>query len=110
MPDLTRMFAWTCCTNTSWDIEIPGSKGAWYKVAFGHMPATHPVQYDWTCTCKAYQYGGGKYCKHIEAVKAAKKRCGWNAELEPTAQVLTRDGENVCPHCGGPVESIQVAV
>jgi len=110
MPDLTRMFAWTCCTNISWNIDIPGSKGAWYKVSFEHMPSTHPVQYDWTCTCKSYQYGGGKYCKHIVAVKNAEKRCGWNAELEPTAQALTSDGEHKCPRCGGPVESIQVAV
>lgn len=109
MPDLTRMFAWTCCTNTYWATPVPGSKGA-YKVTYGMMPPAHPVQYDYSCTCKAYQYGGGKHCKHIEAVKLSKVRCGWNAELEPTAQALTSDGENKCPHCGGPVESIAVAV
>lgn len=110
MPDLTRMSAWTCCTNTWWSHVVPGSKtGTSYTVSFG--PAQHGhVQYDYACTCKAYEFGGGKYCKHIEAVKNLNLRCGWNAELEPTAQVLTRDGEHKCPHCGGDVESIKVAV
>lgn len=108
MPDLTRMFAWTCCTNTWWTHKVQGSKGAEYMVTFGPMPPTHKVQYDYTCTCKAYEFGSGAYCKHITQVR--KLRCGWNGELEPTAQVLTRDGEHSCPDCGGPVESIAVAV
>lgn len=110
MGDLTQMFAWTCCTNTSWSHAVPGSKlGTSYTVTFG--PAQHGrVQYDYSCDCKAYQYNNGKYCKHILAVKELKLRCAWNEELEPTAQVLTRDGEHKCPHCGGEVESIKVAV
>lgn len=111
MPDLTRCFAWTCCTNIWWQTRVNGSKGEVYDVRFEHMPPSHDVQYDYTCTCKAYQYGGGKYCKHILAVRDGGQRCGWNCQLEPTAQALTlEDGHKVCPKCRGPIESIQVAV
>lgn len=108
MPDLDIVGTWTCSTNTYWHKRIQGSEPAVvYDVRFQHRPMG-PVQYDWTCTCKAFTFGKGKYCKHIKSVM--EERCGWNAELEPTAEALVKDGEHVCPNCEGPVEAFRVGV
>lgn len=108
MPDFHNVTTWICSSNKEWQTECPGSNGAMHKVSFGPMLPSHPVQYDWMCSCQAYQFGKGKYCKHILAVK--DQRCGWNAELEPTAQALAQDGGRVCPKCKGPAEPVVVAV
>ena len=91
-------------------LPAPGSNGEEYTIAYGpHHKRQHLVDHDWSCTCKAYQYGSG-YCKHIEAVVAGDKRCGWNAELEPSAEPARDDGGNpICPDCGAPVAARQVA-
>ena len=102
----------TCGTNTHWTTTVSGSKaGTSYTVTWGFQPYPSPVQYDWTCTCQAFQFGGGKPCKHIKQVKASGARCGWNGELEPTATCAhDAQGNPCCPDCGGPVESIRVGV
>jgi hypothetical protein len=106
MPDFITMYARVCATNLHWQKEVEGS-GNTYTVRFGFMPYPHETQYDWSCTCPAYKRGRGKYCKHIEKVREAKERCGWNAELEPTAQA---NPDDTCPCCGGPTEVIPVGV
>ena len=53
---------------------------------------------DWSC--KAYKFGQGKPCKHIEEAKPS--RCGWNNELE------VRPYTRVCPDCGAPTRVVQV--
>lgn len=116
MPDLTIETAWTCRTNILWETVAPGSSGM-YRVAWERLPENAESQYGWTCECKSFKYRGS--CKHIAMVQAAKhnplahdrfKRCGWNAELDTTAEAGEHDGEPCCPDCGGPVEAIQVAV
>ena len=109
MPDLDIVGAWVCATNTYWEHEVKSSRGGEvYTVKFEHRPWPHEVQYDYTCTCKAFTFGKGKYCKHIDQVKHL--RCGWNGELEPTAEAPAKDGHHICPDCDGPVEAVKVGV
>jgi hypothetical protein len=110
VPDLDIVTAWTCCSNTSWTHEVRSDSGNTYTVRFEPRPWPHEVQYDYTCTCKAFTFGKGKYCKHIESVKHL--RCGWNAELEPSAQPDSGEPDNrpVCPSCGEEAVPIQVGV
>jgi len=66
------------------------------------------------CSCPAYRYGkrtvnfGRRFypkpCKHIE--QAQKERCGWHQQWSSESQ----ETEGVCPRCGRPTESVQVAV
>jgi len=109
MPDLDIVGTWTCATNTFWEHEVESHRGgAKYTVRFEPRPWPHEVQYDYTCTCKAFKFGRGSYCKHIEEVKHL--RCGWNYELDVCAEIEEDDGGNVCPECGGPVEAMRVGV
>lgn len=104
MPDLTIEVAATCSTNESWSTQVKGSKGDLYTVRFCRQ-FTGPVQYDYECSCKANSIYHQR-CKHIEQVIAEKRRCGWNAELEPTLKAP--DGK--CPQCGADVAHIRVGV
>lgn len=58
---------------------------------------------DFSCNCPAYQYGKGKYCKHIEQVK--DQHCGWHQQTDGGELI---DGK--CPWCGGEVVDIMVGV
>jgi len=105
MPDLTILYARFCSTNQYWEAPVAGSRGAKYTVRFERRPYPHPVQYDYTCTCDAFKYGKGKTCKHIVSVK--HERCGWNGELEPSAEA---NPDGTCPCCGGPTDVLPVGV
>ena len=99
MPDLTVENRTVCQTNTSFEASVRGSKGD-YQVSYGWSHSSD-TQYDWTCTCSAFRFGK-KPCKHILAVKPT--RCGWNADLSDNGSY------DCCPACGGPVETVRVAV
>lgn len=115
MPDLDIVTAWTCNSNMgNWFMEIGSGKGdgTKYTVRFQRMPPGHPVQIDWTCTCKGYQFR--KTCSHIEHAK--RMRCGWNEELEPTAKALPSDANvhretgHKCPKCRTIAYAVRVGV
>ena len=109
MPDLTEHTAYTCSSNINWSTTVKGSRGDEYTVSYEWMPPSHPVQYDYTCTCKGYRFRG--HCKHIDQVKASGARCGWNAELEPgNDPAQDEDADICCPECGKPVHAMRVAV
>jgi len=111
MPDLDIVPAWTCDTNISWEQEVESSQGGGsYTVRFGFRPSRRSdVLYDYSCTCRGFAFARSGYCKHIDKVK--EQRCGWNGELEPTAEAA-RDAndEPCCPECGGPVTAMKVGV
>lgn len=95
MPDLTIETYWTCETNHNWVLEVPGSKGHSYVVAFGFR-LLGPCMYDYTCTCPSFEFRGR--CKHIEANRG--KRCGWSWQVGG-GEVDSANPK--CPRCGGPV-------
>jgi hypothetical protein len=116
MPDLDIVPSWTCNTNIHWSHEVESHRGGTkYTVRFEHRPWPHTVQYDYTCTCPSFRFGNSntwskeKACKHIEQVM--EHRCGWNGELEPTAEVdRDEDDQPCCPECAGPVTAMGVGV
>ena len=103
MPDLTIEPFWCCESLFGWQRVVLGSKLQSYVVTWGRQhKAWREVEYDYACTCKAYQMRPG-YCKHIEAVKG--EHCRWDAWQDGGAP---DDGR--CPRCGGPVMSHNVGV
>lgn len=113
MPDLTLETAWVCASNFYWLTHVTGSKGDVYTVWWGRLPEDRAfkvgAQHGWQCDCKGYRFRGT--CRHIREVKASEARCGWNAEMEPSAEPGgSVDNDPVCPECGGPVRAIRVAV
>lgn len=115
VPDLTTVTVLTCKSNIKFKTTIVGSKGAEYDVEWrknSNLEVSTEFRaprswYGWRCECKAFEFGGGKHCKHIFAVIKSGDRCAWNEELDPGA--LSNEGV-ACPKCGGPIESIQVGV
>lgn len=102
------------CADYFSSFEVPGSRGNTYVVTLGGTAAD--------CTCPAYKFFRGpeydRTCKHIAYVW--EHACLWNEQwcdgkeddLSPVAGSLTYDtipGE-VCPHCGGPVCPVKIAV
>jgi len=110
--DLNVIAVWTCLSNVSWSRAIESSNpNSIYTVRFEWHHATHNTQYDYTCTCMGYKYGGGTYCKHIKHVEEMQLRCAWNGELEPTARCSQdTSGRNICPECCGPVVAIETGI
>lgn len=101
MPDLTIENRWVCKSELYFQRTVPGT-GTTHTVEYRRTPQG-PYMYGWRCSCKAYQFGGGKKCKHIASVRA--ERCGWNQEHDAGKPV---DGK--CPKCGGEVTTVQVGV
>lgn len=110
MPDFTTEYRWHCETAEHWSKEVGGSKGATYTVRWDRHSHKnqHEVQYDWSCTCPAYQKRKG-YCKHIILVKNTSfengGRCNWQQFIEGGEP---KDGK--CPRCGGEIHSQGYAV
>jgi len=113
MPDLTTHTAYTCSTNEDWETTVMGSKGDVHVVRFerlyGREMQRQMCQHGYVCDCKGFQFRGT--CKHIKQVEESGARCGWNAELDPSAEA-DRDasGNPICPECGAPVSAHRVAV
>lgn len=94
--------------------DVPGSKGKVWQVDWvgGEGPAY--------CNCPAFKYSKEtpQTCKHLDEV--FKKGCFWNPqwcdgntkEMRPRPDSCSRStviGEK-CPHCGGPVVAVRIAV
>jgi hypothetical protein len=114
MPDLTIQTAWACATNVYWEGRVLGSDGLTrYDVTWrvNERPDRESV-YGWHCSCPAFQYGRGRYCKHVRAVVESGDRCGWNEALDTgaTPEHGSPNNRPICPECGGEVASFRVAV
>lgn len=107
MPDLDIVTTFTCSSNEYWSRDVQSGENT-YRVEWAKQPRSAYVEYDWSCTCKGFQFRGR--CKHIDQVR--EERCGWNAELEPTAQPDSGGPDNrpICPKCGADVIPIRVGV
>lgn len=104
---LTTETAWICTTNTHWEMQVSGSKGKIYTVSWEKLAPDAATQYGWNCTCQGFKFR--KTCSHVTGVQ--RHRCGWNGELEVTAEPgRDANGDPCCPECKGPVEALRVAV
>ena len=106
MSELMEAIVIVCETNFEWKAEVFGSKGDIYIVEWGPAPSGTRL-FGYSCTCKAFEYGGGKYCKHILRVIRNGKRCAWNEEMNPD---IKKSGDGKCPLCGGPTRMEGVGV
>lgn len=107
MPDLTiECHSW-CKSNESWSRKVKGSKGATYTVVYGRMPRGADYEYGYSCDCKAFEFGGGKPCRHIKEVQG--ERCTWNFEA-CMGSSAERPADGKCPQCGGELSGIRIAV
>ena len=104
-----------CSTNYEWSTQVPSSSGnSTYTVSWGRLygraAEEQGCMYGWHCTCRGFQYR--RTCSHVTKVAASGARCGWNAEMEPTAEAAVdpKTGEHCCPECGAPVQVEKVAV
>ena len=98
MPDLTLVTFPICKSVQHWQTTVNG-----YTVYYGKSNGQY--QYDYHCDCKAFKFGKGRHCKHIESVR--HQRCTWGEDA------YSGDGErtpenNQCPNCKGEITYIQV--
>lgn len=108
MPANYSKYVWVCETARRFETEVKSSSSdKTYTVRFG--PNDGKYQYDWSCTCPAYEYGNGLdengHCKHIRAVRESDEYCGWNEMFDAGEPIEDENGERVCPECGSPVRS-----
>lgn len=104
------------CADYFSDFEVLGSKpGVKYVVSLGGTTFAH-------CSCPAFAFFKGpeqdRTCKHIAYVW--EHACLWNeqwcegkkADLKPVAGTCDYRTvpEEKCPHCGGPVCPVRIAV
>jgi hypothetical protein len=103
MPDLTIESGVWCASNEHWEIVLGQNAKLHHEhtVTYGRTTGMHQPRYDYSCTCKSFQFRR-KPCKHIEMAKQA--RCAWNEEMEPGGT------ETECPNCGGPTVGFRVGV
>ena len=107
MTDLTIHTARVCASNFFWMRPVAGSNDQSYCVTFGPAGPHSRYQNDYACTCPAYKFGKGKYCKHILAVKG--ERCAWGEEAF-CGSFTEANPDGTCPMCGGETKVIQVGV
>lgn len=105
MPDLTTHAHFQCIDNEYWSAQVKDYVVKWDSVSHKNRD---DVQYDYSCSCKAYQFGGGRHCKHIKQVIEEKRRCEWNDEFHE--EVAGEPGDRKCPRCGKDVVAYKVAV
>jgi SWIM zinc finger len=108
MPDFTIEVFFHCDTAEYFATKVMGSKGKEYTVTYGQMPFG-PYEYDYHCTCEAYQFGNKRPCKHIEEVKKSGKHCNWNGFLDGEKPV-EKNHEYFCPNCGSVAHAARHAV
>jgi hypothetical protein len=98
MPNLTPITYYHCETAENWSFGVISSDtDKTYIVRWDSHSHLNTKKYthDYSCTCKAYIFGGGKYCKHIHAVIKNKDHCNWMQMLDGGKPI---DGK--CPRCG----------
>jgi hypothetical protein len=59
--------------------------------------------------CRPYAEWGQASPKERKMMKMKTPKCKWNQYNEGGVP-FKRDGENICPECGGPIEMIKYAV
>lgn len=101
MPDLTISYHKWCASNVYWERFVVGSKGN-YSVKFALLP---DGSHGYSCSCAAFKFHPEKECKHIKAVK--DERCAWNFGACCGDSAPSPAGD-VCPRCGGPLNTIKV--
>jgi hypothetical protein len=112
MPELTVHSVWICASNVHWTYVVPSASGTGkYTVTYGPVTKGQYL-YHYTCSCPdflwKYEPSKGQHvCKHIKSVTTF--RCGWMGEPGGESAHQLPDGSRVCPKCGGPLVSIQVA-
>ena len=91
-----------CSSNDYWSCSVMGDSGNTYIVTFEsyrHNTSTEyqAVKKDFRCTCPAFKFGKGAYCKHIKMVLS--QRCGWDSrfDIEPEVSI---GNDYFCPRCG----------
>ncbi len=94
MPDFINEYFYHCVSTDYFETTVPGLQ---YTVNYSSSKGL--FQFDYTCTCKAFKFGCGKHCKHIEQVKNSGVHCNWQQFLEGGKPILT-DGQAFCPKCG----------
>lgn len=103
MPDLTIEIYYHCESAENFATEVDGK----YIVRFDELHhKNRDVQYDYSCTCKAYKFRPG-YCKHIKQVIGSNQHCNWNQFIDG-GEVDSSDPR--CPRCGRPAIAIKYAV
>jgi len=100
MPDLTIEIYYHCQSAEHFTAKVKGSNNTEHTVSYGATPRG-PYQYDYSCTCQAFKFGKGKYCKHIDEVKKSEQHCNW-LQIVEGGQPVEKDGQKCCPNCGLP--------
>lgn len=62
-----RVNRYDCCTEYFIAFNVSREGGGTYKVTVRYTPDMGTPQHE-SCDCPAYKFGGGKGCKHIDAV------------------------------------------
>lgn len=105
MPDLNIESGYYCATNEDWETTVTGSRGDIYLVRWERSEGRDgEADFDWTCTCKGFEFHPDKPCKHIRQVAASDDRCAWNNEMTPCPEIKS------CPKCNGPVRPFRIEV
>jgi hypothetical protein len=105
----TTMENMFCCESVKrWQTTVEGSKGRQYQVTWGKNHRNPNVMLDYNCTCPAYEFGKGAWCKHIK--QARMNHCGWSSNSYPQKPVPLTDnnGQDICPECGSEVYSVEI--
>jgi hypothetical protein len=115
MPANTSQYAWVCETTRRFETEVESSSSdKTYTVKLGPSNVRNDYQFDWSCTCPAFQYGNGTdengHCKHIRKVRDSEEYCGWNGMFDSGEPEKDEDGNRKCPECGCDVHSEEWAV
>lgn len=97
MPDLITQVYFHCTSAENFEIKIQSTNKT-YTVSYGYSPKGK-VEYEYSCDCPSYKFGKGKYCKHIEQVKASGQHCCWTQFIDGGKPVKNKD-QYFCPKCG----------
>ena len=111
MADLTTEHFWHCATAEDWEMTVVGSTGNKHTVSWNNRSHKNlsDVQYDYSCSCKGYEYGRGQYCTHIERIKKSGIHCKW-MQFTDGGDITVENDICSCPRCGDQVRSMGWAV
>lgn len=108
MPANAVQHVWVCETTRQFKTEVESSSSdKTYTVRFG--PSNGEYQFDWSCTCKSFEFGSGVddkgHCKHIQKIRDSDEYCGWNGMFDAGEPEKDENGNRKCPECGRDVRS-----